>query len=112
MGGNDRCCASLPLDDRGDGTPALSSNSARTALSKMSRSVWRRCGMEGASRLILRRKPRLGLLTLGAIVVLTGGAAQAQNIDQGKSATRLFADSCATCHQDRKSTRLNSSHTV
>jgi hypothetical protein len=56
--------------------------------------------MEGASRLILRRKPRLGLLTLGAIVVLTGGAAQAQNIDQGKSATRLFADSCATCHHN------------
>jgi len=56
--------------------------------------------MEGASRLILRRKPRLGLLTLGAIVVLSGGAAQAQNIDQGKSATRLFADSCATCHHN------------
>jgi len=29
-----------------------------------------------------------------------GGAAQAQNIDQGKSATRLFADSCATCHHN------------
>ena len=26
-------------------------------------------------------------------------AAQAQNIDEGKSATRLFADSCATCHR-------------
>jgi mono/diheme cytochrome c family protein len=40
----------------------------------------------------------LVLLTLGAIAVPTGEAAYAQNIDQGKPAPRLFADSCATCH--------------
>jgi hypothetical protein len=38
------------------------------------------------------------LLALGAIALLAGGAAYAQNLDQGKSAQKLFADSCATCH--------------
>jgi mono/diheme cytochrome c family protein len=83
-------------------TISLSNNSARVALPKvpMLMSVWRRWGMEGAWKLISWRKLRRGLLAAGAIVVLTGGAAQAQNIDQGKSATRLFADSCATCHHN------------
>jgi mono/diheme cytochrome c family protein len=49
---------------------------------------------------MLRRNLRRCLLAVGAIAVLTGQAAQAQNIDQGKSATRLFADSCATCHRN------------
>jgi mono/diheme cytochrome c family protein len=39
------------------------------------------------------------LLVLGAVYALVGSAAHAQNLDQGKSATRLFADSCATCHR-------------
>jgi len=39
------------------------------------------------------------LAALGIIVVLTGTAANAQNIDQGKSAAKLFADGCATCHR-------------
>jgi hypothetical protein len=39
------------------------------------------------------------LLALGAFYALTGAAAHAQNLDQGKSATQLFADSCATCHR-------------
>src|SRR5712664_1594470 len=75
--------------------------------------------MQGASGLMLPRKPRqsrltfgllilgllglggfsLGVLSLGAIAVLTGGPAHAQNIDQGKSAPKLFVDSCATCHR-------------
>ncbi len=38
------------------------------------------------------------LAAFGAIAVLTG-AANAQNLDQGKSAAKLFADSCATCHR-------------
>jgi hypothetical protein len=42
------------------------------------------------------------LLVLGAVYVLTGAAAQAQNLDQGKSATRLFSDSCATCHRSAR----------
>ena len=56
--------------------------------------------MRGASDPMMRRKLRRYLLVLGGIVVLTGGAAQAQNIDQGKTATRLFSDSCATCHHN------------
>jgi hypothetical protein len=48
------------------------------------------------------RLPRLrwrGLLAVGAVWVLIGGGAHAQNLDQGKPAPRLFADSCATCHR-------------
>jgi hypothetical protein len=43
-----------------------------------------------------------GLLALGVISVLSGGAAQAQNLDQGKPATKLFADSCTTCHRSAR----------
>ncbi len=42
------------------------------------------------------------LLALGAIAVLIGGAANAQNLDQDKSVARLFADSCATCHRSAR----------
>jgi hypothetical protein len=42
------------------------------------------------------------LLAVGAISVLTGGAAHTQNLDQGKSATKLFADGCATCHHSAR----------
>jgi len=40
-----------------------------------------------------------GLAALGIIAVLTGTAANAQNLDQGKSAAKLFADGCTTCHR-------------
>jgi hypothetical protein len=46
------------------------------------------------------RKLWLRLLAVGAISVLIGGAAHAQNLDQGKSPAKLFADSCATCHHN------------
>ena len=43
------------------------------------------------------------LLVLASLCALSyswsGGAAQAQNIDEGKSAQRLFADSCVNCHR-------------
>lgn len=39
---------------------------------------------------------------LGAISVATGGAALAQNLDQGKPAPKLFADGCATCHRSAR----------
>jgi hypothetical protein len=60
--------------------------------------------MQPSSKLLSRPKlgPKLGhcLLILGAIYWLAGSAAQAQeNIDQGKSATQLFAGSCAECHR-------------
>jgi hypothetical protein len=38
-------------------------------------------------------------IALGIIAVLTGTAAHAQNLDQGKSAPKLFADGCAACHR-------------
>jgi mono/diheme cytochrome c family protein len=44
----------------------------------------------------------LVLLILGATAVLTGEPAHAQNIDQGKPAPRLFADSCAACHHNAR----------
>jgi mono/diheme cytochrome c family protein len=38
------------------------------------------------------------LFVLGAVALMSGEAAWAQNLDQGKSGRRLFADSCAACH--------------
>jgi hypothetical protein len=40
----------------------------------------------------------LKVLGLGAIVALASGAAQAENLDAGKSAAALFANSCQSCH--------------
>jgi hypothetical protein len=48
------------------------------------------------------RKPWRSLLAFGAISVLIAGAAYAQNLDEGKSATRLFADGCASCHRSAR----------
>src|ERR1700761_2885490 len=42
------------------------------------------------------------LLVVGAVYTLAGPTAHAQNLDHGKSATRLFADSCATCHRSAR----------
>jgi hypothetical protein len=58
--------------------------------------------MRPSSKLIPQPKLRRRLLVLGAIYSLIGAAAHGQNIDQGKSATRLFADSCATCHRSAR----------
>ena len=58
--------------------------------------------MHVASELMLLEKLGRYLLALGAIAVLIGGAANAQNFDQGKSVTRLFADNCATCHRSAR----------
>jgi hypothetical protein len=41
------------------------------------------------------------LFALGLAAMLSG-AARAENLDAGKSGTRLFADSCATCHRSAK----------
>jgi hypothetical protein len=38
------------------------------------------------------------LLGLAAVLALASGAAQAENLDAGKSAAALFASACATCH--------------
>jgi mono/diheme cytochrome c family protein len=60
------------------------------------------CAMHVASQFRSLRKRWLGLFAVGAISVLIGAAAHAQNLDQGKSVTRLFADSCATCHRSAR----------
>src|SRR3954452_10487349 len=44
-------------------------------------------------------KARCGLLVLAAIAALGGSVAVAQNLDQGKPAPKLFAESCAACHR-------------
>jgi mono/diheme cytochrome c family protein len=36
------------------------------------------------------------------LVLLFCGAVRAEDLDQGKSAQRLFADSCAACHKSAK----------
>jgi mono/diheme cytochrome c family protein len=58
--------------------------------------------MQVASELMLLQRLRRGLLALGAIAALIGGAAHAQNLDQGKPAAKLFADGCATCHRSAR----------
>ena len=58
--------------------------------------------MQVASELMSLQKRWRSLLVLGAISVLIGAGAHAQNIDQGKPAAKLFADSCATCHRSAR----------
>src|SRR5258708_33443488 len=60
------------------------------------------CAMRRALELISRQKLRRGLLAFGVISVLIGGAAHAQNLDEGKPADKLFADGCATCHHSAR----------
>lgn len=62
--------------------------------------------MQVTSEFKLRRRSRRHVLTLvlalGAIAALAGEAVHAQNIDAGKSVTRMFADSCTTCHRSAR----------
>ncbi|WP_247511448.1 hypothetical protein [Bradyrhizobium sp. 157] len=43
-------------------------------------------------------KARCGLLVLALMATLSGPAV-AQNLDQGKPASKLFAEGCASCHR-------------
>lgn len=47
-----------------------------------------------------RTRLRRGLLAVGAGALLTCAGADAQDLDQGKSGARLFADSCVACHRN------------
>ena len=47
-------------------------------------------------------KTSCGLLVLAVVAVLGGSVADAQNIDQGKSAPKMFAESCAACHRSAR----------
>ena len=42
------------------------------------------------------------LLALGVAALLIPAPARAQNLDEGKSGTRLFAETCVTCHHRAK----------
>ena len=55
--------------------------------------------MRVASRPTLLHRMGRALLALGAVSMVAGVAVHAENLDQGKSAARLFADSCVTCHR-------------
>jgi hypothetical protein len=55
--------------------------------------------MHLASERTSLRKPWFRPIFIGAMLVLIGGVAHAQNLDSGKSAAKLFADSCVTCHR-------------
>lgn len=50
-------------------------------------------------KLMSPMKARCGLLVLAMIVATGGSVAVAQNLDQGKPAPKLFAESCAACHR-------------
>lgn len=57
-----------------------------------------------AGMMVLQRFWR-GLLALGltmAVAVIASPAGRAENLDQGKSGQRLFADSCAACHRSAR----------
>jgi hypothetical protein len=48
---------------------------------------------------MLSTKTRCSLLVLAAMMALGASVALAQNLDQGKSAPKLFAEGCAACHR-------------
>jgi mono/diheme cytochrome c family protein len=48
---------------------------------------------------ILSRRIRLAL---GLLTVLACAPARGEDLDQGKSAQKLFADTCAACHKSAK----------
>ena len=45
------------------------------------------------------KKMGCGLVVLAAVTALSGSVAAAQNLDRGKPAPKLFAESCASCHR-------------
>ncbi|SDT57572.1 hypothetical protein SAMN05444158_7174 [Bradyrhizobium canariense] len=57
--------------------------------------------MELVSKPVSLQKLWRRLVAISAICVSIGGA-HAQNLDQGKSGARLFADGCTTCHHSAR----------
>ena len=43
-----------------------------------------------------------GLVALGVSGLFVAAVARAENLDQGKSGAKLFADTCATCHHSAR----------
>jgi hypothetical protein len=50
-------------------------------------------------KLMSPMKARCGLLVVAVMAALSGSVAVAQNLDRGKPAPKLFAESCASCHR-------------
>ena len=48
------------------------------------------------------KKTGCGLLVVAVMAALCGSVADAQNIDQGKSAPKMFSESCAACHRSAR----------
>lgn len=55
--------------------------------------------LRAPEKLMSPMKARCVLLVLAGIIALGGSVAVAQNLDQGKPAPKLFAESCASCHR-------------
>ncbi len=55
-----------------------------------------------ASEFMSRQQPWHSMVAVGAITMLIGGAAHAQNLDQAKPPAKLFADTCAACHHSAR----------
>jgi len=78
--------------------------SARSGLALVAATLTWLPAISGADRWnlrdIMRANWRGGAwLVLGIMAFATVVAARAQNLDEGKSGQRLFADSCAACHR-------------
>jgi hypothetical protein len=43
-----------------------------------------------------------GLLVVAALAAFSGAAIGAQNLDQGKSPQKLFAEGCSSCHRSAR----------
>ena len=43
-----------------------------------------------------------GLVALGVTALIASAGVRAENLDQGKSGPKLFADTCATCHRSAR----------
>lgn len=57
---------------------------------------------EQSLRGVMKRMFWERLAALAVVALLASVPARAQNLDQGKSGPKLFADSCATCHHNAR----------
>jgi hypothetical protein len=66
--------------------------------------ISRKCGvLEGRGWQLVRGiLSRRVWLVLGLVAVLACAGARAENLDQGKSGQKLFADTCVSCHKSAK----------
>jgi len=54
-----------------------------------------------AGMMVLQRVGH-GLVALGVTALIASAGVRAENLDQGKSGPKLFADTCATCHRSAR----------